>query len=142
MRALLPLLLLACAPEPMSTAAVFGPEVLPDATLPPPTSITLTGDAFVTVDREILLDVSDALPEEDVFLAVGAAPGEGPCRAWLGGYCLGLERPVGLAARAVADGEGRAQFSLPAGRWVGAEYCYQAMVRRTQPYWSLRMAPG
>ncbi|MFT4626152.1 MAG: hypothetical protein ACI8PZ_004826 [Myxococcota bacterium] len=78
--------------------------------------------------------------------AVGAAPGEGPCRAWLGGYCLGLERPVGLAARAVADGDGRAQFSLPAGRWVGgsvgrwvggsmgrwvgAEYCYQAMVRR------------
>ena len=131
MRTLLPLLLLACAPEPLTDAAeVFGPEVAPDAELPPPTSITLEGPEFVMAGRDIHLDVSGALPEEDVFLAVGAEPGEGPCRAWLGGYCLGVSRPVGLAARDVADGDGAVHFVDGAGPWPGATYCYQAVIRR------------
>ena len=128
------LVLLACGTAPTDTAdalsEAFGPEVPADPALPPPTSITLDGPDFAMVGRPFQLQVSEALSEETVFVAIGAEPGDGPCRAWLGGYCMGMPAPLHLGGRFVADGAGEATAELMAPPFVGAELCYQAVIRR------------
>lgn len=132
---LLPVILLVACSSAVPTGSdplieAFGPVVPADAELPPPTSVTLAGPDFAMVSRDFTLRVRDALPEETVFIAVGGEEAPGPCRAWLGGYCMGMPLPLALAGRYVADGDGEVRAPLVAPPWPGSELCYQAVIRR------------
>ena len=128
-------LLVACGPRSADTPDLNSQDWLaerdPDLTLPPPTSISLEGPAYVPVYGEFEIIVPDALAEEAVYLIVGGAADDGGyCPRPLGGYCLGVTRPSALVATASADGDGRARFTLTAPRYEDARHCYQAAIPR------------
>ena len=125
------ILVVACATEPLPSgeALTFDDGVM-DATLPPPTAVTLDAPAFATAGAPFALTVPDALSDETVFFITGSGPGDGPCPRPLGGYCLDLAPPVAFVGRADTDDGGVATAAIDAPRFPGAELCYQAVIRR------------
>ena len=127
---LLLLLLAACGQAPDAPSAAAPEPEAPDATRPPPTWVALDGARHVMAGSPYTMTVSGATAEETVWLAAAAEPGDGPCRRFLGGYCLDLEPPTYLLGTGVTDGDGEVVFDLDAPRWPGARYCHQAVIRR------------
>ncbi len=134
MRTLPLILLAACSQAPdapvESAATVLGAEVPADATLPPPTTLTLVGDTFASVETPFDMGVTDAFPEEHVFLLAGAEPGEGPCHRLIGGYCLDITPPIAIAATGAGGPDGTIDFGMIAPRYAGSRYCFQAVAVR------------
>jgi hypothetical protein len=116
--------------EPLTVGQDFVADAHPDATLPPPTVVTLEGPSFVTVGASFDLGVPDAMDGERVFFAIGAEEGEGPCKRAIGSYCLDLVEPVSLEAVGETDDLGRAVASLTAPRYAGSSACFQAVIQR------------
>ena len=117
---------------PSDASVHFLEEGAPDTTLPPPTFVSLSAPDFVSSSRLFELTVSGALEEETVYL-IGAgaeAAGEGPCPRPLGGYCLDLTRPVGIAGIEVVGPDGGATVVREAPPYAGATNCFQAAIMR------------
>ena len=131
MRAAVLILLAACTASPQSEGeALTRDDGIRDATLPPPTAITLEAPEFAPVDRPFRVAVPDALSDEVVFFVAGAGEGDGPCPRPLGGYCMSLLPPLAFVGRADTDDEGGAVAEIDALRFPGSLMCYQAVIRR------------
>lgn len=117
-------------PQPTaSTADALGEAVPPDATLPPPTPLTLSGPDFVPVSSAYALHVEGVYEGELAFFLAGATEGEGPCHRRIGGHCLDLETPVDLVG-ASAESEGSVSLDLVSDPWPFVETCFQAVIMR------------
>jgi len=142
MRAILPLLALACTPA--DPGGVGEPPATPQtsAAFPPPApGVTLEGSALVA-GAPTTLTVTGLSTGDTVHFTLGTqepVPGGGPC---IGGSCLDLPSPRYLGAQP-ADAQGVAilTFDVPAGVSPGTVVYTQALVQRgtsaaTTPVWS------
>ena len=121
MRIVSVLLLVSCSPPSVvgAPADLFaGPEVQPDATLPPPTVVSIDIRPVVDIRSDFDVTVSDLEPGEVVRVVTGSEPGIGPCHAMIGGYCMSMVRPLAVVGMPVADGDGVAVSTHSAPPWV------------------------
>ncbi len=116
--------------ELTESSDVLGAETASDATLPPPTHVSLSGPAFSAVSAPFTLDLTGALPDEHVYLLAGPNPGDGPCHRLIGGYCLDITRPISVLDTGTTDGSGNLTFDRTGVPWAGAVYCHQAVIIR------------
>ncbi|MCB9374242.1 MAG: FG-GAP repeat protein, partial [Microthrixaceae bacterium] len=86
----------------------------------------------VTSTGPVTLRASGAAPGERVWFAGSEGAGSGPCPAPLGGLCLDLGPNSGVLGSAIADGAGRAAFSVPVPAVVQpfGDYRVQAFIAR------------
>ena len=123
-----------CSVQPVPEAGPLARELTEerprDESLPPPTVISLAVEPIVQIGTPFTLSATDALEGERVFYVVGGDPGVGPCPLPLGGYCVGLTRPVIFAGANTADGEGGSSLDLVAPPWPDSVQCFQALIIR------------